>query len=81
MALLVVLLQVPVSDSPMLPQPVGRGLTAVPVLQLLVPMGRVLLLPGGGLELVGGEMMLLEASEMRLLQLVPMLDLQGRNRA
>ena len=81
MALLVVLPQVPVSDSPMLPQPVGKGLTAVPVLQLLVPMGRVLLLPGGGLELVGGEMMLLEAGEMRLLQLVPMLELQGRNRA
>ena len=81
MALLVVLLQVPVSDSPMLPQPVGRGLTAVPVLQLLVPMDRVLLLPGGGLELVGGEMMLLEARELRLLQLVPMLELQGRSRA
>jgi hypothetical protein len=80
MALLEVLPQVPVSDSPMLPQPVGRRLTAVPVLQLLVPMGRVLLLPGGGLEMVG-EMMLLEAGEMRLLQLVPMLELQGWNRA
>jgi hypothetical protein len=81
MALLVVLPQVPVSDLPMLPQPVGIGLTAVPVMQLLVPMGRVLMLPGGGLELVGGEMMMLEAGEMRLLQLVPMLELQGRNRA
>jgi hypothetical protein len=81
MALLVVLLQVPVSDSPMLPRPVGRGLTAVPVPQLLVPMDRVLLLPGGGLELVGGEMMLLEAGELRLLQHVPMPELQGRSRA
>jgi hypothetical protein len=44
-------------------------------------MDRVLLLPGGGLELVGGEMMLLEAGELRLLQLVPMLELQGRSRA
>jgi hypothetical protein len=58
MALLVVLPQVPVSDSPMLPRAVDRGLTAVPVLQLLVPMDRVLLLPGGGLELVAGEMMM-----------------------
>jgi hypothetical protein len=72
---------VPVSDSPTLPQPVGRGLTAVPVLQLLVPIYRVLLLPGGGQELVGGEMMLLEASELRLLQPVPMLELEGRSRA
>jgi hypothetical protein len=81
MALLVVLPQVPVSDSPTLPQPVGRGLTAVPVLHLMVPMDIVLLLPGGGRELVGGEMMLLEAGELRLLQLVPMLELQGRSRA
>jgi hypothetical protein len=75
MALLVVLMQVPVSDSPMLPRPVGRGLTTVPGLYLLVPTDRVLLLPGRGLELVGGEMMLLEAGELRLLQLVPMLEL------
>jgi hypothetical protein len=75
MALIVVLMQALVSDSPMLPRPVGKGLTTVPVLQLLVPMDRVLLLPGGGLELVGGEMMPLEAGEVRLLQLVPMLEL------
>jgi hypothetical protein len=81
MALLVVLMEVPVSDSPMLPRPVGRGLTAVPVPQLLVPMDRVLLLPGGGLELGGGEMMLLEAGKLLLLQLVPMLELHGRSRA
>jgi hypothetical protein len=81
MALLVVLLQVLVNEWPMLPRPVGRGLTAVPVLQLLVPMDRVLLLLGGGLELVGGEMMLLEAGELRLLQLVPMPELLGRSRA
>jgi hypothetical protein len=81
MALLVVLLQVPVSDSPMLPRPVGRGLTAVPVLQLLVPMDRVLMLPGGGLELVVGDMIMLEAGELRLQQQVPMLELQGRSRA
>ena len=53
----------------------------MPVLQLLVPMDSVLLLPGGGLEPVDGEMMLLEAGELRLLQLVPMLELQGRSRA
>jgi hypothetical protein len=81
MALLVVLLQVPVSDSPMLPRPMGRGSTAVPVLQLVVPMDRVLLLLGGELELVGGEMMLLETGKLRLLQLVPMLELQGQSRA
>jgi hypothetical protein len=81
MALLVVLLQVMVTDSPMLPRPVGRGLTAVPVMQLVVPMDIVLLLTGGGLGLVGGEMMLLEAGELRLLQLVPMLELLGRSRA
>jgi hypothetical protein len=46
--LLVVLLQVLVGDWPLLPRPVGKGLTAVPVLQLLVPMGIVFLLPGGG---------------------------------
>jgi hypothetical protein len=81
MALLVVLLQVLVSDSPMLPRPVGKGLTAVPVLQLLVPMDIVLMLPSGGLALVGGELMLLEAGELRLLQLVPMPELLGRSRA
>jgi hypothetical protein len=81
MALLVVLMQVLVSDSPMVPRPVGRGLTSVPVMQLLVPMDIVLLLPGGGLELVGGGMMLLEAGELRLLRLVPMLELLGRSRA
>jgi hypothetical protein len=81
MALLVVLMQVLVSDSPMLPRAVGRGLTAVPVMQLLVPMDRVLLLPGGGLEMVGSEMMLLEAGELRLLKLVPMPELLGRSRA
>jgi hypothetical protein len=81
MALLVVLLQVPVSDSPMMTRPVGRGLTTVPVRQLLVQVAKVLLLPGVGLKLVGGEMMLLEAGELRLLQLVPMLELQGRSRA
>jgi hypothetical protein len=81
MALLVVLLQVLVCDSPMLPRPVGRGLTTVPVPHLLVPMDIVLLLPGGGLELVGGEMMLLEAGELRLLHLVPMPELLGRSRA
>jgi hypothetical protein len=54
MALLVVLLQVLVGDWPLLPRPVGKGLTAVPVLQLLVPVGRVLMLSGGGLQLVVG---------------------------
>jgi hypothetical protein len=81
MALLVVLLQVMVSDSPMLPRPVGRGLTTVPVLRLLVPMDRVLLLPGGGLELAGGELMLLEAGELRLLHMMSMPELLGRSRA
>jgi hypothetical protein len=56
-------------------------LTAVPVLQLLVPMGRVLLLPGGGLQLVGGHMVLLEAGELRLLLLVLRPELLGRSRA
>jgi hypothetical protein len=81
MALLVVLMQVLVIDWPMQPRPVGRGLTVVPVLQLLEPMDKVLLLPGGGLEPVGGEMVLLEAGELRLLQLVPTPELLGRSRA
>jgi hypothetical protein len=76
MALLVVLLQVLVNDLPMLPRPVGRGLTTVPVLQLLVPTDIVLLLPGGGMEMV-----MLEAGELRLLQLVHIPELLGRSRA
>jgi hypothetical protein len=74
-ALLVVLLQVLVSDWPLLPRPVGRGLTAVPVLQLLMPMGRVFL------QLVGGQLVLLEAGELRLLLLVVRPELVGRSRA
>jgi hypothetical protein len=81
MALLVVLLQVLVGDWPLLPRPVGKGLTTVPVLQLLVHIGRVFLLPGGGLQLVGGQMVLLEASEVRLLLVVLMPELLGRSRA
>jgi hypothetical protein len=81
MAMLVVLLQVLVGDWPMLPRPVGRGLTAVPVLSLQVPMDIVLLRRVGGLELVGGHMVMLEAGELRLLQLVPMPERLGRSRA
>jgi hypothetical protein len=39
--LLVVLLQVMVGDWPLLPRLVGKGLTAVPVMKLLVPVVRV----------------------------------------
>jgi hypothetical protein len=70
MALLVVLLQVLVGDWPFLPRLVGEGLTAVPVLQMLVPMGRVVMLPGGGLQLVRGEMVLMVGGELRMLLLV-----------
>jgi hypothetical protein len=49
--------------------PVGKGLTAVPVMQLLVPVGKVFLLPGEGLQVVGGHVLLLEAGEFRLLLL------------
>jgi hypothetical protein len=70
-----------VGDWPLLPRPVGKGLTAVPVLQLLVPVGRANLLPGGGLQLVGGQMVLLEAGEFRLLLLVLRPELLDRSRA
>jgi hypothetical protein len=56
-----------VIDWALLTRPAGRGLTTVPVMQLLVPMGRVLMLPGGGMELGGGHMALLQAGELRLL--------------
>jgi hypothetical protein len=49
MALLVVRLQVMVGDMSLLPRPAGKGLTAVQVRQLMVPLGRVYVLPGGGL--------------------------------
>jgi hypothetical protein len=65
MALLVVLLQVLVGDWPLLPRLVDKRLTAVPVLQVFVPMVRVLLLPGGGLPLVGGQLVLLVGGELR----------------
>jgi hypothetical protein len=81
MTLPMVLLQVLVGDWPLLPRPVGKGLTAVPVLQLPAPMGRVFLLPGGGLQLPGGHMVSLEACELRLLLLVLMPELLGRSRA
>jgi hypothetical protein len=81
MELLVVLLQVVVSNWPLLPRPVGRGLTAVPVFQLLVPTGKVFLLPGGGLQLVGGQMVLLEAGKLRLLLMVLWPKLHGRSGA
>jgi hypothetical protein len=81
MSLLVVLVQVSVGDWPLLPRPVGKGLTVVSVMQLLVPVGRVFLLPGGGLQLVGGHMVLLEAGELRLLLLVLRPELLGRSRA
>jgi hypothetical protein len=67
MALLVVLLQVMIGDWSSLPRLVGKGLTAVPVLQLLVIVGTVLLLPGGGLQLVCGQVVLLVGGELRLL--------------
>jgi hypothetical protein len=70
MALLVVLLQVLVGDSPLLPRPVGKGLTAVPVMQLLVLLRRVFMLPGGGMQLVGGKMVPLVGGELRQLLLV-----------
>jgi hypothetical protein len=51
MVLLVVLPKVLVGDWPLLLRLVGKGLTALPILQLLVP---VFLLTGGELQLVGG---------------------------
>jgi hypothetical protein len=59
MALLIVLLQVMVTDSPLLPWLVGKGLTAGPVLQSHVPVSKVLLQATRGLQLlvlVGGHM-------------------------
>jgi hypothetical protein len=59
---------------------VGKGLTAVPVLQLLVLVGRVFLLPGGGLQLVGGQMVLQVGGKLRLLLLALGPEPLGRNR-
>jgi hypothetical protein len=56
MALLVVLPRVLVGDWPLLPRLVGKGLTAVSVMQLLVPVGKVFLLTGREWQLVGGQM-------------------------
>jgi hypothetical protein len=75
------LLQVLVGDWPMLPRLVGKGLTAVPVMQMLVPLGRVFLLPGEGLQLVGGRMVLMVGVELRLLLHVLGPELPGRSRA
>jgi hypothetical protein len=77
----VVLPQVLVGDWPLLPRLVGKGLTAVPVLQLLVPMRTVFLLTGGELQLVGGQLLLLVGSELRLLLQVLGPELLGRSRA
>jgi hypothetical protein len=81
MALLVVLLQVLVGDWPLLPRLVGKGLTAVPVFQLLVPVGRTFMLPGGGMHLVGNQMVLLVGSELRLPLLTLGPELVGRSQA
>jgi hypothetical protein len=62
MALLVVLVQVLVGDWPLLPWLAGEGLTVELMLQLVVLVGRVLLMVGRGLQLlvlVGGHMLLL----------------------
>jgi hypothetical protein len=81
MTLLAVLPQVLVGDWPLLPRLVGKGVTAVPVLQLLVPMGRVLLLTGGELHVFGGKIVPLVGNELRLLLLVLGPELPGRSRA
>jgi hypothetical protein len=68
-----VLLQVLVGDSSLLPWLVGKCLTAVPVVQVLVQVGRVLLLADKGLQLlvlVGGHMLLPVGNGLRLLLLV-----------
>jgi hypothetical protein len=81
MAALLVLLQVLVGDWQLLPWLVGKGLTAVPVIQLLVLVGILFLLPSGGLQLIGGHMLLLVGGELRRLLLVLGPELLGRSRA